>query len=85
MDGYLGVAGSGHERLEHQWMGHIHHVRDQAPVFVVEGENLNRRAVSIGRSVGGDVEIMAGVIPGDRVVVSPTEGLSDGQRVKVKS
>jgi RND family efflux transporter MFP subunit len=63
----------------------VHNDNGQAVVFVLEDEILDRRAVSVGRGVGGDVEIMAGVIPGDRVVVSPTEGLSDGQRVKVKS
>jgi RND family efflux transporter MFP subunit len=58
---------------------------DQNVVFVVEDEILDRRAVSVGRSIGTDVEIMSGVIPGDRVVVSESNGLSDGQKVKVKS
>jgi RND family efflux transporter MFP subunit len=57
----------------------------QAVVFVVEDETVDRRAVSLGRSIGGDVEIMAGVVPGERVVVSNTDGLSDGQKIKVKS
>ena len=57
----------------------------QTVVFVVEDEIVDRRAVSVGRSIGTDVEVMAGVTVGDRVVVSETDGLSDGQRVKVKS
>jgi RND family efflux transporter MFP subunit len=57
----------------------------QTVVFVAKDGALERRAVSIGREIEGDVEIMAGVLPGDRVVVSPTQGLSDGQRVKVES
>ncbi|MCW8985388.1 MAG: efflux RND transporter periplasmic adaptor subunit [Thermoanaerobaculales bacterium] len=57
----------------------------QTVVFVVEDGITDRRAVSVGRSVGNDVEIMAGVIPGDRVVVSASDGLSDGQKVKVKN
>jgi len=57
----------------------------QAVVFVVDDETLERRAVGVGREVDGDVEVLAGVVAGDRVVVSPTQGLSDGQRVKVKS
>jgi RND family efflux transporter MFP subunit len=57
----------------------------QTVVFVVEDETIDRRAVSVGRTVGTDVEIMAGVIPGDRVVVSDSEGLVDGQKVEVKS
>ncbi len=57
----------------------------QTLVYVVEDEVLDRRAVSVGRDVGGDVEIVAGVIPGDRVVVNPVEGLADGQKVRVKN
>ena len=54
-------------------------------VYVVEEETLDRRAVTVGRTIEGDIEIMAGIVPGERVVVSPTDGLSDGQKVKVKS
>lgn len=57
----------------------------QTVVFVAKDGALERRAVSIGREIEGDVEIMAGILPGDRVVVSPTQGLSDGQQVKIKS
>jgi multidrug efflux pump subunit AcrA (membrane-fusion protein) len=57
----------------------------QPVVFVIEDEIVDRRTVSVGRSIGTDIEIMAGVIPGDRVVVSSLEGLSDGQKVRVKS
>ena len=57
----------------------------QTVVFVVEDEVVDRRAVSVGRAIGTDIEIMAGVTPGDRVVVSDSGGLSDGQKVKVKS
>jgi RND family efflux transporter MFP subunit len=63
----------------------VHDDNGRAVVFVVKDATLERRAVSVGRELGGEVEIMAGVIPGDRVVVSSTEGLSDGQRVKVRS
>jgi RND family efflux transporter MFP subunit len=58
---------------------------EQPVVFVVEDEIVERRAVSVGRSIGADVEILAGVVPGDRVVVGESEALSDGQRVRVKS
>ena len=57
----------------------------QTVVFVVEDEIVDRRAVSVGRSTGTDIEIIAGVTPGDRVVVSESDGLSDGQKVKVNS
>ena len=53
-------------------------------VFIVRGGRLERRAVTVGGTRGGDLEIMAGVAPGDAVVVQGPEGLRDGQRVKVK-
>jgi RND family efflux transporter MFP subunit len=57
----------------------------QSVVFVVEDEIVDRRAVSVGRSIGTDIEIVAGVVPGDRIVVSESDGLTDGQKVSVKS
>jgi RND family efflux transporter MFP subunit len=62
----------------------VRQVDGQSVVFVVSDETLDRRAVSLGNENGSDVEIMAGVIPGDRVVVSGPDDLEDGQRVKVK-
>ena len=52
-------------------------------VFVVTGDRVERRAVTLGRTLGPDVEIAAGVSPGDRVVVSGPAGLEDGQKVRV--
>jgi multidrug efflux pump subunit AcrA (membrane-fusion protein) len=66
----------------------LHAVRNdggQPVVFVIEDQIVDRRTVSVGRSIGTDIEIMAGVNPGDRVVVSDLEGLSDGQKVRVES
>jgi RND family efflux transporter MFP subunit len=57
----------------------------QTVVFIVEDDTVERRAVSVGRALGSDIEVTAGVAPGDRVVVSTTGDLSDGQRVTVKS
>jgi len=53
-------------------------------VFVVRDGRLERRAVTVGESRASDIEIMAGVNPGDAVVVQELEGLRDGQRVKIK-
>jgi RND family efflux transporter MFP subunit len=60
----------------------VREVNGQSVVFVVLDETLDRRAVSLGNESGSDVEIMAGVMPGDRVVVSGPDDLEDGQRVK---
>jgi RND family efflux transporter MFP subunit len=53
-------------------------------VFVVRDGRLERRAVTLGESRGTDVEVMAGVVAGESVLVAGPEGLSDGQRVKIK-
>jgi RND family efflux transporter MFP subunit len=53
-------------------------------VFVVNDGAVERRAVTAGRGLGSDVEIMAGVSPGERLAVTGLEQLSDGMRVNVK-
>jgi len=53
-------------------------------VLEVKDGRTVRRAVSVGETRGGDIEIMAGVDPGEKVVTSGPEDLRDGQRVKVK-
>ena len=56
----------------------------QAYVFVIDDGILDRRAVSSGRSVGTDVEMMAGVVAGETIVVSSPEGLTDGDSVRIR-
>jgi RND family efflux transporter MFP subunit len=53
-------------------------------VFVVKGDTLERRAVSLGSSRGTDVEILAGLQPDVRVVVKGPDSLRDGQAVQIK-
>jgi multidrug efflux pump subunit AcrA (membrane-fusion protein) len=53
-------------------------------VFLVSQQKLERRAVSLGAERGSDVEVMAGISPGDRLVVGGVENLRDGQAVEVK-
>jgi len=53
-------------------------------VYVIAGDAVERRAVRIGGSDGDRVEVVAGVRPGDRVVVSPPPTLKDGAKVQVK-
>jgi RND family efflux transporter MFP subunit len=56
---------------------------DRQVVFVVAGGTAARRAVTLGRERGSDVEVLAGVAAGEQVVVSGPEELVDGQRVVV--
>lgn len=53
-------------------------------VFLFIDGTLERRAVSLGAVVGGDVEVTAGLSPGDKVVVEGPADLRDGQRAKLK-
>ena len=53
-------------------------------VFLVGQQKLERRAVSLGAERGSDVEVMAGISPGDKLVVGGAENLHDGQAVEVK-
>ncbi len=56
---------------------------DRSVVFVLQDDRLERRAVTVGRPIGSDVEIVAGVAVGEQVVVGGDDELADGQRVRV--
>jgi len=57
----------------------------QPVVFVLDGDVVERRAVSVGGKAGTEIEILSGVSAGEQVVVSGLEDLEDGQRVRVAS
>ena len=52
--------------------------------FVVRGDGVERRAVKLGGADGDRVEVLAGLQPGDRVVISPPADMKDGAKVVVK-
>jgi hypothetical protein len=56
---------------------------EQAMVFVAQGETVEHRAVSLGVENGAEVEVLAGVAPGARVVVAGPADLTGGARVMV--
>jgi HlyD family secretion protein len=56
---------------------------DATFVFVVKGNTAERRAVRVGGADGDRVEVVAGLVSGDRVVISPPAALKDGSRVVV--
>jgi RND family efflux transporter MFP subunit len=62
----------------------VHDDAGKSIVFVVKQEKLERRAVSLGAKRGTDVEVIAGVSPGDMLVVHGGETLREGQAVEVK-
>jgi RND family efflux transporter MFP subunit len=53
-------------------------------VYLVRDQKLERRAVILGAERGNDVEILAGLVPGDKLVVSGADKLHEGQAVEVK-
>ncbi|HLK05359.1 MAG TPA: efflux RND transporter periplasmic adaptor subunit [Candidatus Acidoferrum sp.] len=53
-------------------------------VLVVKNDMLERRGVTLGMERGTDVDVIAGVSPGDMLVVKGPEGLKDGQSVEIK-
>lgn len=53
-------------------------------VFVLQGETIERRAVTTGEARGSDVEILAGIQPDATVVVSGPDTLRDGQAVQIQ-
>jgi len=57
---------------------------EQAYAFVVAGETAERRAVRIGGTDGDRLEVVAGLRPGEVVIVSPPPTLSSGAAVQVK-
>jgi HlyD family secretion protein len=57
----------------------------QSAVFVVEGSRVRLRPVELGRDLGDQLEVVEGVGRNDRIVTGGADGLTSGQRVKVKA
>lgn len=57
---------------------------DQTFVFLITGSVVERRAVQTGGADGDRVEVVAGLNPGDRVVISPPPTLTDGAMIVVR-
>jgi RND family efflux transporter MFP subunit len=54
-------------------------------VFVVSGERVERRAVTVGVDAGGEEAlVLAGIAAGERVVVEAPADLADGDAVEVR-
>lgn len=59
---------------------------DMTYVFLISGsgDTVERRAVRTGGVDGDRVEVLAGLNPGDRLVISPPPALSDGAMIVVR-
>ncbi len=56
---------------------------EQDVAFVVNGGMASLRKLTLGRTLGDDREVLAGVAGGEQVVLDPPETLADGARVTV--
>jgi RND family efflux transporter MFP subunit len=52
-------------------------------VFVVDGETVEQRTVTIGRTLGDDREVTKGLSGGETVVIAPPDALKNGARVRI--
>jgi RND family efflux transporter MFP subunit len=62
----------------------IQHAGDGTYVWVVDDGRVERRAVTVGAEGDGQIDVLAGVNPGDELVAPVVPGLVDGGRIKVK-
>jgi RND family efflux transporter MFP subunit len=54
-------------------------------VWVIEGDRVTARPVTLGAGRGSDLEVRDGLTGGERVVLRPPAGLKPGARVRVRS
>jgi RND family efflux transporter MFP subunit len=53
-------------------------------VFVVNGDRVERRAITVGDQNGDQIDVVSGVRQGERVVVEVPAAMKDGDRIKVQ-
>jgi RND family efflux transporter MFP subunit len=53
-------------------------------VFLVRDGKVERRAVSLGMDRGTDIAVLAGVSPGDSLVIKGPETLRDGDKIEIR-
>jgi RND family efflux transporter MFP subunit len=56
---------------------------DRGVVFVLAGDRVERRMVTLGAASGRQRPVLSGLREGERVVLSPPESLKDGDPVKL--
>lgn len=58
-------------------------VNDEPTVFVVNGDQVEQRAITTGLANNGQIEVLSGLESGDTIVVSGQANLIDGAKVEV--
>jgi membrane fusion protein (multidrug efflux system) len=62
----------------------IHEVDGQKVVFLLTGDHVERHAVKVGANNGTQTQILAGLSPGDTIVVEGPATLRDGEAVALR-
>jgi RND family efflux transporter MFP subunit len=52
-------------------------------VFLMHENRVTKKPITVGATFGDMVEILSGVKPGDRVVLSPLKKIKNGSRIKI--
>jgi RND family efflux transporter MFP subunit len=58
---------------------------DATVVFVLRGDRVERRAVTVGGTTGDGAALVSGLRSGDHIVVDPPAALTDGSRVRPRA
>ncbi|HPT26779.1 MAG TPA: efflux RND transporter periplasmic adaptor subunit [Bryobacteraceae bacterium] len=53
-------------------------------VFVADGGMARARMIKTGAKLEGGIEVISGLMPGDRIVANPPAALSDGAKIEVR-
>jgi RND family efflux transporter MFP subunit len=61
----------------------INHEADKTTVFVIDSSNrIEDRSVQVGLQTANDAEVVSGLVPGEKVVVSDRSSLKPGEAVR---
>ncbi len=81
------AAGDGGERQVQVWVPRdaLRRANNETAVFVLRGDRVVVEKVEVGPQIGGDVQILSGLGPGERVVVGNEADIAPGQRVRARA
>lgn len=80
LEGATAQTGPGAPIVSIQAVTNIH---GQDYVYVVKDETVERRAIRLGPVLGGRAQILAGLQPGETIVIKPPAELTDGAKITI--
>jgi HlyD family secretion protein len=55
-----------------------------ASVYLIKDGRAERQGIKTSRELGGQIEVVSGLVGGEQLIVRGLEGITDGERVTVK-